>query len=55
MTVTCSDGTRRASFVELQLHEKSILAHNNGSKAHDHHDYPTLTLTRTLTVTLSRS
>ena len=39
MTVTCSDGTRRASFVELQLHEKSILAHNNRSKAHDHYDY----------------
>ena len=39
MTVTCSDGTVRTSFVELQLHEKGILAHNNESKAHDHYDY----------------
>ena len=39
MTVTCSDGAVRTSFVELQLHEKGILAHNNESKAHDHYDY----------------
>jgi hypothetical protein len=40
MTVTCSDGhVLRTSFVELQLHERSILKHNNDSHAHDHYDY----------------
>ena len=39
MTVTCSDGKVRTTFVELQLHEKGILKHNNDNDAHDHYDY----------------
>ena len=40
MTVVCPDGaTTRATFAELQLHQRDILRYNDDEHAHDHYNY----------------